>query len=89
MKRTKGTSPMNDLISALNTFIHLFPWGERFLLLLHHLKDAKTPEEQGRVRLAIYLLMDELRKENRGHYLLADGLFTAARIAMEKEVDHE
>ncbi len=75
---------MNDLINALNTFIHLFPWGERFLLL-HHLKNAKTPEEQGRVHLAIYLLMEELRKENYGHYLLADGLFTAARTAMEKE----
>lgn len=77
---------MNDLINALNTFIHLFPWGERFLLLHHHhLKNAKTPEEQGRVHFAIYLLMEELRKENYGHYLLADGLFTAARTAMEKE----
>ena len=76
---------MNDLINALNTFIHLFPWGERFLLLFHHLKNAKTPEEQGRVRLAISYLLEELRKENYGHYLLADGLFTAARTAMEKE----
>jgi len=76
-------------LATLNTFVHQFPWGERLLLLLHLLKDAKTPENQSQIRIALYYLLDEIRQVNPAEYLLADALFTGFRVAQEEEMPHE